>query len=471
MRSRLPELVARLGSPRVFVLGDLILDRYVWGSVDRISPEAPIQILNVEREELRAGGAANVARNLASLGARVRCGGITGHDGPAAALARLLRASKIDPSAMVRAPGRPTAVKTRMIAHNQQVLRADRERTDPIGPRVARRLLGVARRAAARADLVIISDYDKGTLPPALCEAFVKRVRCPVLVGLKSRDYRKYAGATGAALNRKELLSISGETDVDRGARRIMRELALQWLVVTLGDRGLTVYARGAAPTTVPASARQIYDITGAGDTVLAALGLGYASGLSLPECALLADAAARVVVGKVGTATVTRDELRALSASGEDHGGLLSLPKLLGVLRQERASGRQIAFTNGCFDLIHAGHVAMLQFARSRGDVLVVGLNSDRSVRALKGRGRPIVSQSHRARLLTALQAVDYVVLFDEATPARLIGRIKPDVLVKGEDYRPQAVVGRGDAGRLELAPLVKGVSTSRLIERIRAL
>jgi D-beta-D-heptose 7-phosphate kinase/D-beta-D-heptose 1-phosphate adenosyltransferase len=469
MTNRLLDAVGRLGSPRLLVLGDVILDRYVWGPVDRISPEAPIPILTVEREEFRPGGAANVARNLATLGARVSCAGVIGPDSEGRELARLLHGKGIDVSGLVVDRSKPTSVKTRMIAHNQQMLRVDSEQTAPIGPAVEKRLLSKAIRAAARADLVIISDYNKGTLPRGLCERFLRAARCPVLVGLKSRDHGKYARAAGASLNRTELLTIAQEDDVDRAARKLVRELRLKFLAVTLGERGMRVYASDAKPITLPAVARQVYDVTGAGDTALAAFGIGYASGLSLEECALLSNAASGVVVGKVGTETVSREEIRAQASDGDGHRKILALSELLRALGEERAGGRRIVFTNGCFDLLHAGHLSILEAARSKGDVLVVGLNTDRSVRALKGAGRPVLPQDQRARLLAAFEAVDYVVLFDERTPVRLVRQIRPDVLVKGEDYAGRTVVGRRDAGRVELVPLIKGVSTSDLIRRIR--
>lgn len=470
MNARLIEIVGRLRRPRIFVLGDLILDRYVWGSVHRVSPEAPVQILNVQREEYRPGGASNVVSNLAALGARVVSGGVVGRDEGGAELVRLLRA-RGEVSAVLRDGGKPTSVKTRMIAHNQQMLRVDQERTEPIAPAVQRRLLAAALRQAARSDLAIVSDYSKGTLPHDLCEKFVRRAKCPVLVGLKSRDHRKYAGAAGASLNRSEVLMLSREDDVDQGARKILRDLGLRFLVVTLGEKGMRVYSRGAAPITLPAVARQVYDVTGAGDTVLAAFGVAYASGLPLEECAILSNAAAGIVVGKVGTETVTREELVAAASHGDGHRKILKLSALVRALQRERERGRRVAFTNGCFDLVHAGHASALQFARSKGDLLVVGLNSDRSVRALKGAGRPVIPQGERARLLAAFEAVDYVVVFDEDTPAALVRRIRPEVLVKGDDYRGREVVGREHAGRVELAPLVRGISTSDIIRRIRQL
>ncbi|HEX7902118.1 MAG TPA: bifunctional heptose 7-phosphate kinase/heptose 1-phosphate adenyltransferase [Planctomycetota bacterium] len=466
MKDRLAALLDRLAAPRVLVLGDLILDRYLWGAVSRVSPEAPVPVLNVKREEFRPGGASNVVSNLAALGAKVAVGGVVGRDKGGDALLRLLRGFKADVSAVARDAARPTPVKTRMVAHHQQMLRVDEERTEPIPPPLRARVLAAALRQAAKSDLAIVSDYHKGTLPADLCEAFTRRAKCPVLVGLKGRDHRKYAGAAGASLNRGELLTISGKEDVDAGARAILRELRLSFLVVTLGEKGMRVFARDAAPFTLPALARQVFDVTGAGDTALAAFGVAYASKLPLEECALLANAASGIVVGKVGTATVTRDELRATT---DGHRKILRLPALLKALAAERAKGRKVVFTNGCYDLVHAGHASTLEFARSHGDLLVLGLNSDASVRRLKGEGRPIVPQGERARLLAAFEAVDYVVLFDEDTPAKLVKAVRPDVLVKGEDYAGKAVVGRDDAGKVVLAPLVKGISTSDIIRRIR--
>jgi D-beta-D-heptose 7-phosphate kinase/D-beta-D-heptose 1-phosphate adenosyltransferase len=470
MNTRLADIVGRLKVPRIFVLGDLILDKYVWGSVSRISPEAPVPVVNVKGEEYRPGGASNVVSNLAALGARVSTGGIVGTDEGGAQLLRLLRA-RGDVSAVRHDAGKPTPLKIRVLAQHQQMLRVDQERVDPISPGVQAKLLAAALRQSTRADLAIISDYSKGTLPPELCRKFIRRAGCPVLVGLKSHDHHKYAGAAGASLNRNELRQLSREDDVDRGARRIMKELSLGFLVVTLGEKGMRVYSREAAPITLPAVARQVFDVTGAGDTALAAFGVAYASGLSLEECAIVSNAAAGLVVAKVGTETVTREELISAASHGDGHRKIVTLQALLKALEGERAQGRKIVFTNGCFDLVHAGHAASLQFARSKGDILVVGLNSDRSTRALKGAGRPVVPQGDRARLLAAFEAVDYVVIFDQATPAELVQRVRPDVLVKGEDYQGKEVVGRRHAGRVELAPLVKGISTSEIIRRIRQL
>jgi D-beta-D-heptose 7-phosphate kinase/D-beta-D-heptose 1-phosphate adenosyltransferase len=479
MPSRLVDAVARLCAPRILVVGDLILDRYVWGEVSRISPEAPVQILDAAREELRLGGAANVAHNAAVLGARSSCGGVVGRDDAGGEFLRLVKSFGVRPSAVVRDPSRPTTLKTRLLAHNQQMLRIDRERRVPVSPAVERALERAIVRGAAASDLALVSDYNKGTMTPGICrrliDAFARRGK-PVLVGLKSRDIDKYGRATGASLNRAELAVVTGSDDVAAGARKLVRRLGLKFLVVTLGERGMQVYSPTGTPLTLSAVARQVYDVTGAGDTVLAAFGVAYASGLPLEECALLANVAAGIVIGKVGTATVTREELldHAVRGDGGGHRKVLTAPALLKALREERRRGRKIVFTNGCFDLLHVGHLGLLRFARSKGDVLVVGLNTDRSVRALKGPERPIVSADERAALLAALESVDYVTCFDERTPDRLIRQVRPDVLVKGEDYAGRNVVGRkflaSYGGRVELAPLVRGTSTSDLLSRIRS-
>lgn len=473
MSRRLSEILQRLGTPRLIVAGDLILDKYVWGSVHRVSPEAPVQILNVAREEYRLGGAANVARNLASLGARAGCGGVVGRDEGGDTIVRLLRAQRIDAAAIVRDPSKTTPVKTRMIAHNQQMLRVDSERAEPIPSAVEKSLSAALGRAAKRYDGAVVSDYNKGTLTPGVCGALIRAFRHagkPVIVGLKSRDYRKYVDATGASLNRAEMLLISGEEDIEKGAKKIMRELRLRFLVLTLGERGMRVFESDGRTVQLPAVAREVFDVTGAGDTAIAAFALGYASGIGLEECAILANASAGIVVGKVGTETVTRSELAA--ADGDGHRKVVTADELRKILDAERRKGRRVVFTNGCFDLIHVGHVSLLRFARAKGDIVVVGVNGDASVRRLKGASRPILKERERAAILAALEAVDYVVVFDEDTPDRLIRALEPDVLVKGEDYADKPVVGREvverRGGRVELAPLVKGVSTTDIVDRI---
>lgn len=473
MTTRLIELIQSLARPKVLVVGDVILDRYVWGRVSRISPEAPIQVLETQREEFRAGGAANVARNLASLGARVVFGGSIGDDAWGKILTSELSRDGISSDAVVCDTAKPTCTKTRMMAHNHQLLRVDQESVEPIGRKTEQALIERIRRAAPECDLVIVSDYQKGTLTPAVCQA-VTRLKRPILVGLKSHDYQKYSGATGAALNRSELRSISGSVDLEDGARQIMKSLKLKFLVVTLGEHGLALFSPAAEPHRMPTDARQVYDVTGAGDTLLSTFGLAYASGLSLEDCARLGNVAAGIVVGKVGTAVATREEMieHLLGGGHLSDAKIVDETTLAKKLDEERRKGRRIVFTNGCFDLLHVGHVKLLQFARSQGEVLVVALNTDHSVRRLKGPARPIVPQEERCQVVGALESVDYVVMFDENTPKRLIDLVKPDVLVKGEDWADKTVVGSDTVakrgGRVALAPLVQGSSTSTIITRI---
>jgi D-beta-D-heptose 7-phosphate kinase/D-beta-D-heptose 1-phosphate adenosyltransferase len=475
--SRLIAQVEGLPRPKALVLGDLLLDRYVWGSVGRISPEAPIPVLKVEREEFRLGGAANVALNLRSLGARVTLAGIVGQDAGAKRFEAIARKARIGTEGVVHDPSRPTSSKSRMMAQRQQVLRVDRE--DVRGPNagVESALIRRIEAAVRRVELAVISDYQKGTLTKRVARAAVaacRRAGVPLFVGLKSLDSLKYRGATAASLNRAELRALTGRDDLESGARKLLARLGLQYLLVTLGEEGMAVFPRGVRPVRLPTVARQVFDVTGAGDTALAGFALAARAGLPLPDCARIANAAAGVVVGKVGTAQTTRAEIVEQLRTGGAHSAakIVGEEALARELDRERRLGRRIVFTNGCFDLLHAGHMKILQFAKAQGDTLVVGINSDRSVRRLKGEGRPILSQEERALMLSGIEACDRVVIFDEATPARLIRRLRPDVLVKGEDWQRRGVVGSGavrnHGGRVVLAPIFQGLSSSRLIERI---
>ncbi|OGG50016.1 MAG: hypothetical protein A3F84_02315 [Candidatus Handelsmanbacteria bacterium RIFCSPLOWO2_12_FULL_64_10] len=477
MPGRLIHLVESLRDPRILVLGDLMLDRYVWGTVDRISPEAPIQVLNADHEEVRPGGGANVARNLAALGARVACAGVIGNDAAGAQLTRLLRDRGVDVRGLLTTSARPTPVKTRMIARNQQILRVDHETTDEIDERMHKRLHRVVLRAAEDCDAAVVSDYRKGTVTAKLAGALIRefrRRRKPVLVGMKTPDVDKYRRATAVMLNRQELAEYSGLRGEEKAARALLERLGLKFLVATLGERGLMVLGERGPLTRMPTLARAVYDVTGAGDSCLAAFAIAYCSELPLEECAAVANAAAGLVVGKVGTEEVRREELvrYVRQAAAHVEHKIVSLEELLTSLKQERRHARRVVFTNGCFDVLHPGHVSLLQFAASEGDVLVVGLNTDRSARGLKGPQRPIFGEQDRATLLAALEAVDYVVLFDEPTPERLIEEVAPDVLVKGEDYRGKSIAGaafvKKRGGRVALAPVLDGYSTTEIARKL---
>lgn len=481
----LKRVLAEAGQPRILVIGDLILDRYVMGDVHRVSPEAPIPVLNVRQDsDLRLGGAANVAVNLAVLQARVTALGVIGRDAAGSALRAAVRRAHIDAAGIIAEPDRPTTEKTRMIAHNQQMLRVDRETTAPIRLESVQALQRAWRARLKRTDLIVISDYRKGVLTRSLLEALIadaRRARVPVLVDPKGREYAPYRGATGITPNQSEAELASGieirdDASLHRAAQKLLRDLALEFVLITRGARGMYLLQADGHTLTVEARARAVYDVTGAGDTAIAVLGLLLAAGAGREEAVRLSNLAGGIVVGKLGTATVTRAEMLDHLEEHEPTRGperkIRTVPDLVRALRAHRAEHDQIVFTNGCFDLLHPGHLRSLQHARACGDVLVVGLNSDRSVRKLKGPGRPWIGERDRARMLASLEDVDYVVVFDAPTPAGLIRRVQPDVLVKGQDYVGRKVVGedvvRARGGRIEFAPIEAGFSTTRLIEQM---
>jgi D-beta-D-heptose 7-phosphate kinase/D-beta-D-heptose 1-phosphate adenosyltransferase len=476
------------GAP-VLVVGDLMLDRYLWGQVGRISPEAPVPVLQLARETETAGGAANVARNLRGLGLRVGVAGVTGDDDARRRLLGLLTEQGADVDAVVVDPGRPTTTKTRLIGDHQQMLRIDAERRAALDGGIEARLFAAIEPQLAAASVLVLSDYAKGVLSGPLCRRLIDAARArdlPVLVDPKAQDFAHYRGATLITPNRAELARAAR---LDAGdlegllarALALRGELGLEHLVVTLGELGLAVLGADGA-TRIPAVAREVFDVSGAGDTVIATLAAALAAGLEPIDAAHLANLAAGVVVAKVGTAAIARAELEhALGDEGAraqvapaQTGKLASRAEAQARVRVWQSSGERVVFTNGCFDLLHAGHVSYLEQARRCGQRLVVGLNSDRSVRALKGPERPLVGETDRARVLTALAAVDAVVLFDEDTPLALIEALRPDVLAKGADYRPEQVVGaeqvRSWGGELVLIPLLEARSTSGIIARMRS-
>ena len=472
------------GHPRVLVVGDLMLDKYVWGEVERISPEAPVPVLRTGRHSEQPGGAANVAMNLAGLGARVTVMGFGGGDDDQHALETLLRAAGVKFS-IVACPGSPTTSKLRVLAGHQQLLRMDCEAKPGYSARAAANLLGQVMDALAEASVVVLSDYAKGVLSERVCRTIIAAARnahVPVVVDPKGSDFTRYRGATTICPNARELAAATGEPAGDpkwllAAGQSMAASLNLQYMLVTLSEKGIAIL-RPDSREHVPAAARQVYDVSGAGDTVVAVVAAALASGVAIETAARLANVAAGIVIGKVGTVPIQRGELLgALSEElqpGSDE-KVIATETMLARVANWRSRGLQVVFTNGCFDLLHVGHIALLEQARRMGDRLIVAVNSDRSVQKLKGPDRPLVQEQDRARILAALAAVDAVVVFDESTPLRLIEAIRPDVLVKGGDYCDVDVVGaaelRGWGGRVELVPLVAGCSTTSLIERSCAL
>jgi len=485
MNERLRQVLDGLDRPRILVLGDLMMDHYVHGDAERISPEAPIQVLRVAAEDERLGGAGAVAGNLVALGARVDLVGVVGRDAAGEALLALLKEIGVGVGGIRRLPRRPTTIKTRFVGRAQhripqQVLRVDREDTRPVDRRTEAALAKAAEARLARADVLVVSDYAKGVVTPRLCQAAIRaarRRRRPVLVDpIRSDDYSHYRGATVLTPNRMETEMATGRRITDEAAlrditRELVHRLNVDALAVTLDREGAYLVRRGRPGVRVPTRPRNVFDNAGAGDMFISALSIAVASGAPLEDAVALANVAGGLEVEKFGVQTVSREEIATdLMATG---GKLRRLAELRTDLQRDRRNGLKIVFTNGCFDLLHHGHVEYLEFARSQGDRLVVGLNGDASVRRLKGPARPLVPQDRRARVLAGLTAVDYVVVFDEDTPAKLIRAVRPDVLVKGEDWRTGGVVGtefvESYGGRVVLAPLVDQASTSGLIREIR--
>lgn len=472
-------MIPEFAQSRLLVAGDVMLDRYWTGPTSRISPEAPVPVVRIHHDETRPGGAANVALNVAALGGQARLLGVVGQDEPAEQLRRSLSSQGVTPDFLV-SDTEPTITKLRVLSRNQQLIRLDFEQSLAADGAFDRERLRHRYEAAlAQAQVVILSDYGKGTLADAA--ALIAAARAAgrvVLVDPKGSDWRPYRGATMITPNLSELEAVVGAcgdeaTIVARGLR-LCDELSLEALLVTRSEHGMTLLVPGHEPLHLPTEAREVFDVTGAGDTVIAALGACLAAGEDFTQAARIANIAAGIVVGKLGTATATPAELtRVLRRQHEDDAGVLDEATLLQRVSEASAQGQTVVMTNGCFDLLHVGHVRYLEAARRLGDVLVVAVNDDASVTRLKGAGRPLNTVADRMRMLSALKCVDWVVPFSEDTPARLIETVLPDLLVKGGDYRPEQIAGYdavvGHGGQVLVLEFHDGYSTTRLIERAR--
>ncbi|ROR29614.1 bifunctional D-glycero-beta-D-manno-heptose-7-phosphate kinase/D-glycero-beta-D-manno-heptose 1-phosphate adenylyltransferase HldE [Inmirania thermothiophila] len=466
------------GKARVVVAGDLMLDRYWHGETARISPEAPVPVVRVTAGEERPGGAGNVALNLAALGVDVHLVAVTGEDEAARELEAVLAAEGVGCS-LVRLAGARTITKLRVLSRHQQLIRLDFE--DGFGGFDGAALAAPLRARLAGAGAVVLSDYGKGTLREVgtLIEA-ARAAGVPVLVDPKGRDFGRYRGASLVTPNLAEFEAVvgpcAGEAELVERGLRLLADCGIEALLVTRGEHGMSLVRPGEAPLHLPARAREVYDVTGAGDTVIAVVAAALAAGAALPEATALANLAAGLVVAKLGAATVSVPELeQALHQVEETRLGIVDEEALLAHVARARARGERIVMTNGCFDILHAGHVAYLNEARRLGDRLVVAVNDDDSVRRLKGPGRPVNRLAERMEVLAGLAAVDWVVAFSEDTPERLICRVRPDVLVKGGDYRPEEIAGAGcvraAGGEVRVLPFRAGCSTSRIIEAVRAV
>ena len=464
----------------VLVVGDVMLDKYVWGTVDRISPEAPVPIVHGHRCSHRPGGAANVAMNVAGLGGKAHVVGFVGADEDANLLRIELAAGGVTPL-LISDADFPTTSKLRILSSNQQMLRLDFEQKGIRSESAYEKLLAEAQQVMKECSALVLSDYAKGVLTQSVCTHLIREARAlgiPVLVDPKSKSFEKYRGATTVCPNLAELalatslLGASIEDLLDQG-EELLSAHGFDFLTVTLGERGIAVVRKGRR-TRAAAVARQVFDVSGAGDTVIATIALCVASGVEIETAIELANMSAGIVVSKVGTVPIDRNELVGalstdISLNAEEK--VIAGNRLLNRVASWRSLGQRIVFTNGCFDMLHVGHIKLLERARQQGDRLIVGLNSDASVKCLKGSSRPVIGEQERARVLAALAAVDAVVIFDESTPLQLILGIQPDVLVKGGDYTEASIVGadevRSWGGRVCIVPLVDGISTTKLIAK----
>lgn len=473
-------VVHRLQKGSVLVVGDAMLDRYVYGVVERISPEAPIPVVRVERDVAMPGGAGNVVRNLTALGAAVAFVSVVGDDQAGSDLTGLVGGQPgVEPWLLVEG-GRSTTVKTRYFASGQQLLRADQEDRAPISDKLADRLLRIARDAMVATSVTVLSDYQKGALTADTASALIAAARSAgrrVIVDPKGFDYARYAGADIITPNRRELaeavaMPVATEAEIEAAARVLRDRFGFGAVLVTRSEDGMTLLD-GEGIRHFPAEAPEVYDVSGAGDTVVATLAAGIAAGLSLPVSVRLANIAAGVVVGKIGTAVArTSDIVAALTPQGGALRKVVTREAAAEQAERWRRKGYRTGFTNGCFDLLHPGHVHLLEQARAHCDRLVVGINSDQSVRRLKGPTRPVQPEAARAAVLASLAAVDLVCVFDEDTPVNLIEAIRPELLVKGADYTLDTVVGadlvRSWGGKIMLADLLAGHSTTATVARL---
>jgi len=488
MSNGLIELIEHLPKSRILLVGDLMLDRYIFGNADRLSPEAPVPVLHFQHEEYRLGGAGSVLADLAALGAAVSIVAVLGRDEAAKEVRKHLAAASADTNGLLEVDGRPTVTKLRLVGsaqhrNPQQMIRLDIEDTGPIDNATGEKILSHIRESLSSADILCLEDYNKGLLTPQVCREAINLARShkiPVIIDPANiADFSKYAGATALKLNRSEAerataLPIRREDHYAPAADLLLKKLNLEAVIITLDKHGAYLATSSGEHRHLQTRERQVFDVTGAGDMVLAMITVARAAGASWTDAVALGNIAGGLEVEKFGCVPITPQEIihDLLSESRESLGKQRTLDRLLLELNRHRASGRKIVFTNGVFDIVHLGHIEYFQFAKRQGDILVVAVNTDSSVRRLKGPKRPIIPEKDRIKLLEELQSIDYVLTFDEDTPLKLIEQIKPDVLVKGADYTKEKVVGwdivEAAGGRIALAPLVDGRSTSSVIQKI---
>ena len=464
--------------PNILVIGDLMIDHYLWGSCDRISPEAPVQVVNVKKESSVLGGAGNVINNLVTLGSVVDVISVIGNDSVANELKSLLEKIDVPTSNLVVENNRKTSKKSRLIASQQQVLRYDMESIDDINENSHKQIIQTLEKNIDKYSSIILSDYGKGVLTTNLTKEIIKianKNNIKVLVDPKGKDYSKYKGSYTLTPNKKEAMEatnidIKDESSLIEALKSLKTQCELEVSLITLSEQGIAIFDDEL--TIKPTVAREVYDVTGAGDTVIASIAFALGNDLDIKDAVYFANLAAGVVVGKIGSATTTLDEIYEYEYSlhkSNSTSHIKTFDEIKTLSSKLHSQGKKIVFTNGCFDILHVGHVKYLEVAKSYGDVLILGLNADSSVKKLKGPTRPINTQDDRAYILASLESVDYVVIFEEETPYELIKLIKPHVLVKGGDYEGKEVVGQDIADELKLVQFVDGKSTTNTIKRIQ--
>lgn len=458
----------------VLVIGDIMLDVYYFGEVSRISPEAPVPIVRILNRKNTLGGAGNTVKNIVGLGAKSYLVGTVGRDNNKNILNNLL--DDLNVKAMLVGIDTPTITKTRIISSNQQIIRLDFEEIKEINNNITTRIKNEIERCIRKVQAVVISDYGKGVCTFGLCQYLINRVnklKIPIIVDPKGPNWSKYKGSTIVTPNIKELSEVIGrkvlndDKDIENCGLKILDKFDLRYLIVTRSEKGISLISRKGFYH-LATEAKEIYDISGAGDTVVGTTSVLLANDFNLIEAVKFANIAAGIVVSKFGTAPITYEEFSDILNSN-DNSKIVSIKTLLKIIDDLRSKGKRIIFTNGCFDILHKGHITYMKEAKKLGDILIVGMNSDDSARRLKGKDRSINNQESRAAVLASLEFVDYVITFDEDTPFNLIKDIKPDVLVKGGDYKIEEIVGREFAKEVKIVPIVKGYSTSKIIRELK--
>ena len=467
----------RTHKPHILVVGDLMLDHYLWGGINRISPEAPVAVVDIDKEEVTLGGAGNVINNLITLGAKVSVASVIGEDETGSELSIILKKVGVIDQALIVQTDRISSKKSRVIASNQQIIRYDKESKNNITQDSEIKIIKAIKEHLLAYDMIVLSDYGKGVLTSSLVQNIISLANeknIKVLVDPKGSDYSKYKGAYLLTPNKKEAIESSGinikdDKSLQKALQWFKKEINLQKSLITLSEDGIAILDDEFKK--IPTVAKEVFDVTGAGDTVIASLAYALSANIALDEASKFANYAAAVVVGKIGSATTSLDEIEQYEREihqSDSSAFIKSFEEIDRIVKNAKKQNKKIVFTNGCFDILHIGHVKYLQEAKSYGDILIIGVNSDASVRELKGSMRPINTQKDRAYLLAALEAVDYVVIFKEDTPYKLIKIIQPDILVKGGDYKDKEVVGSDIAKIVKLVDFIAGKSTTKTIEKI---